>query len=124
MRRILAVVALATLAACDSFDPLVENTVTGTWRGSSAGQTFVVTMQQSGTTVAGSGTITGPPSGARNLSLSGTFNQPAFSATLTPNGAQAITYNRDRRGPNDGGHAHGRRVQRRRAGARAGLVLP
>ena len=92
MRRILAVVALATLAACDSFDPLVENTVTGTWRGSSAGQSFVLTMQQSGTTVAGSGTITGPPSGARNLSLSGTFNQPAFSATLTPNGAQAITY--------------------------------
>jgi hypothetical protein len=92
MRRILAVVALATLAACDSFDPLTENTVTGTWRGSAAGQSFVVSMQQSGTTVAGSGTITGPPAGARNLSLSGTFNQPAFSATLTPNGAQAITY--------------------------------
>ncbi|MDF2776383.1 MAG: hypothetical protein K0S86_5885, partial [Geminicoccaceae bacterium] len=46
MRRLLAVLALATLAACDSFDPLTDNTMTGTWRGSSAGQTFVVVMQQ------------------------------------------------------------------------------
>lgn len=91
MRRLLAVVALATFAACDNFNPLVENTVTGTWRGNSAGQTFVVTMQQSGTTVAGSGTISSPTAGVRNLSVSGTFNQPAFSATLTPNGAAAIT---------------------------------
>jgi len=92
MRRILAVVALATLPACDSFNPLVENTVTGTWRGSSAGQSFVVVMQQSGTTVAGSGTITSTAAGARNLSVAGTFNQPAFSATFTPNGAQGINF--------------------------------
>jgi hypothetical protein len=90
MRRLLAIVALATLAACDSFDPLVENTVTGTWRGTSTGQTFLVVMQQSGTIVAGTGTIT---SGgvARNLSVSGTYNQPSFSGSLTPDGGQAIT---------------------------------
>jgi hypothetical protein len=93
MRRLLAVVALATLAACDSFDPLTDNTVTGTWRGTSAGQTFVVGMQQAGATVAGSGTITGGTAGARTVSVSGTFNQPAFSGTFTPNGAGAITYN-------------------------------
>ena len=90
MRRILAVVALATLVACDSFNPLVENTVTGTWRGSSASQSFVVIMQQSGTTVAGSGTITNP---ARTMSVSGNFSQPTFAGTFTPNGGQAITYN-------------------------------
>ena len=93
MRRFLAIVALATLAACDSFDPLVENSVAGTWRGSSAGQTFVLVMQQASSgTVAGSGTITSAGT-TRNLSISGTFLQPAFSATLTPNGAAAITYN-------------------------------
>ena len=92
MRRFLAVVALATLAACDSFDPLVENTVTGTWRGLSAGSTFIVSMQQSGSTLAGSGTVTSAAAGARTLSVSGTFNQPAFSGTLTPNGAPAITF--------------------------------
>ena len=90
MRRLLAVLALATLAACDSFNPLVDNTVTGTWRGTAAGQTFVIAMQQSGTIVAGSGTITAAGT-TRNLSVSGTFNQPTFAGTLTPTGGQAIT---------------------------------
>lgn len=91
MRRLLAVVALAALAACDSFNPLVDNTVTGTWRGSAAAQTFVIVMQQSGTVVAGTGTITSTATGTRNLSVSGTFNQPSFAGTLTPTGGQAIT---------------------------------
>jgi hypothetical protein len=92
MRRFLAIVALATLLACDSFDPLVENTVNGTWRGTSAGQAFVLVMQQATSgAVAGNGTITSGGT-TRNLSISGTFQQPAFSATLTPNGAAAITY--------------------------------
>ena len=90
MRRLLAVVALSALAACDSFNPLVDNTVTGTWRGTAASQQFVIVMQQSGTIVAGSGTITAAGT-TRNLSVSGTFNQPAFSGTLTPTGGQAIT---------------------------------
>ena len=92
MRRLLAVVALAMLPACDSFDPLVDNSVAGTWRGQSTGQTFIVTMQQSGAIVAGSGTITSQAAGQRTLSVSGTYNQPAFAGTFTPNGAQAITF--------------------------------
>lgn len=91
MRRLLAALFLVSIAAsCDAFDPLVENTVTGTWRGESTGQTFLVVMQQSGTTVAGTGTITSATAGTRNLSVSGTFNQPNFSGTLTPNGEAAI----------------------------------
>jgi hypothetical protein len=88
MRRLLALVVFATFAACS--DPLIENTVTGTWRGSSAGQSFILVMQQSGTVVAGTGTITGA-AGTRNLSISGNYQQPAFSGTLTPDGAQPIT---------------------------------
>jgi hypothetical protein len=91
MRRLLAVVALATLVACDSFVPLKENTVDGTWSGTTAGRSFVLTMQQSNSVVAGSGTITSPAAGTTNFSISGTFNPPAFSGTLNPNGAQAIT---------------------------------
>ena len=92
MRRLLAALLLASVAAsCDTFDPLIENTVTGTWRGESSGQTFLVVMQQAGTTVAGTGTITSAALGTRNLSISGTFNEPNFSGTLTPNGAAAIT---------------------------------
>jgi hypothetical protein len=92
MRRLLAIVALATLVACDEFDPLVDNTVTGTWRGSAAGQTFLVVMQQSGTSVAGNGKITNSAAVESTISVSGTFNQPSFAGTFTPNGAQSITY--------------------------------
>jgi hypothetical protein len=92
MRRLLAIVALVTLAACDSFDPLIDNTVAGTWRGTSAGETFVVTLQQSGSVVAGNGTITSTAAGQRQLSISGTYTEPSFGATFTPNGAQSITY--------------------------------
>ena len=92
MRRLLAIVALVTLAACDSFDPLVDNTVAGTWRGTTAGQAFVVTQQQSGSVVAGNGTITSTAAGQRQLSISGTYIEPSFGATFTPNGAQSITY--------------------------------
>ena len=92
MRRLLAALVLVSVAtSCDTFDPLIENTVTGTWRGESTGQTFLVVMQQSGTTVAGTGTITSTAAGTRNLSISGTFNQPSFSGTFTPNGAAAIS---------------------------------
>ena len=86
MRRLLAVLLLATAASCDTFDPLIENTVTGTWRGTSTGQTFEIIMQQAGNTVAGNGTITGGTAGTRTVSISGTFQEPSFSATLTPNG--------------------------------------
>jgi hypothetical protein len=89
MRRLLALVVFASFAACS--DPLIENTVTGTWRGSSAGQSFILVMQQSGTAVAGTGTITSAAAGTRNLSISGNYQQPSFSGTLIPNGAQPIT---------------------------------
>ena len=88
MRRLLAVLAFATLAGCS--DPLRENTVTGTWRGSSASQSFILVMQQSGSAVAGSGTVTST-AGTRNLSISANYQQPAFSGTLIPDGGQPIT---------------------------------
>ena len=88
MRRLIAIVALAALAGCS--DPLRENTVTGTWRGSSTGQSFILNMQQSGTAVAGTGTVTST-AGTRTLSISGNYQQPAFSGTLLPTGAQPIT---------------------------------
>ena len=88
MRRLLAVVALATLAGCS--DPLRDNTVTGTWRGSSTGSTFILVMQQSGTAVAGSGTITST-AGSRTISISANYQQPSFSGTLLPDGGQPIT---------------------------------
>ena len=90
MRRLLAALLLVSVTASCS-DPLIENTVTGTWRGESTGQTFFVVMQQAGTTVAGTGTITSTAAGTRNLSISGTFNQPSFSGTIMPDGAGPIT---------------------------------
>lgn len=88
MRRLLAIVALATLAGCS--DPLRDNTVTGTWRGSSTGSTFILVMQQSGTAVAGSGTITST-AGSRTISISANYQQPSFSGTLIPDAGQPIT---------------------------------
>ena len=93
MRRLLAALSLAlVVTSCDAFDPLIENTVTGTWRGSSTGQAFEIIMQQDGTTVAGTGTITNSAAGtSRAVSISGTFTEPSFSGTLTPNGEAAIS---------------------------------
>ena len=90
MRRLFIAVALATLAACNSFDPLVDNTVTGTWTGTAGGQAFVLNLSQTSQIVIGSGTMTNA-GGAQNLSISGTYNQPTFGGTLTPNGGQAIS---------------------------------
>lgn len=90
MRRLLAVVALATFAAGCS-DPLIDNTVTGTWRGSTTGASLILVMQQSGSAVAGSGTITSTTAGTRTLSISANYQQPTFSGTLIPDGGQAIT---------------------------------
>ena len=89
MRRLLAVLLLAAATSCDAFDPLIENTVTGTWRGSTSGQTFEIIMQQAGNTVAGNGTITGGTAGNVTVSVSGTFQEPSFSGTLTPTGGGA-----------------------------------
>jgi hypothetical protein len=89
MRRILAAAALLSFVACS--DPLVENTVTGTWRGSSTGSSFILVMKQSGTAVAGTGTITST-TGTLNVSISGNFQQPAFSGTLLPTGGEPITF--------------------------------
>jgi hypothetical protein len=69
---------------------LRDNTVTGTWRGSSTGSTFILVMQQSGTAVAGSGTITST-AGSRTISISANYQQPSFSGTLIPDGGQPIT---------------------------------
>jgi hypothetical protein len=90
MRRLLIAVALATLAACSNFDPLVDNTVTGTWRGSAGTQAFVIVLSQTSQIVAGTGKMT---SGGvtQNLSISGTYQQPTFGGTLTPDGGQPIT---------------------------------
>jgi len=90
MRRLFIALALTTLAACSNFDPLVDNTVTGTWRGSAGTQGFVLVLQQTSQIVAGSGKMT---SGgvSQNLSISGTFQQPTFGGTLTPDGGQAIS---------------------------------
>ena len=89
MRRLLAVVALATFAAGCS-DPLIDNTVTGTWRGSTTGASLILVMQQSGSAVAGSGTITST-AGTRTLSISANYQQPTFSGTLISDGGQVIT---------------------------------
>jgi autotransporter translocation and assembly factor TamB len=90
MRRLFIAVALATLAACSNFDPLVDNTVTGTWRGSAGNQAFVLNLAQTSQIVAGNGTMT-TGGVSQNLSISGTYQQPTFGGTLTPDGAQAIT---------------------------------
>jgi hypothetical protein len=89
MRRLLTVLAFTSLVACDTFDPLRDNTVTGTWRGSASGQNFVLNLQQAGSTVAGTGTLSGTPT--RTLAISGNYQQPNFSATLTPDQGTPIT---------------------------------
>ena len=90
MRRHFAVLALASLVACDKLSGPLESTVGGTWTGTSAGQTLTMTLQQGGTSVAGTGTLTGS-FGTRSLSISGNFAVPDLTLTLATAGAQPIT---------------------------------
>jgi hypothetical protein len=92
MRRFLAIVALATLVACDSFDPLVENTVTGTWRGTSAGQSFVLVMQQASSGRSPERHHHERRHHAQPLDL-GDVPAARLLRHAHPNGAAAITYN-------------------------------
>ena len=89
MRRLLTVLAFTSLVACDTFDPLRDNTVVGTWRGSASGQNFVLNLQQAGSTVAGTGTMSG--TSQRTLAISGSYQQPTLTATLTPDQGTAIS---------------------------------
>jgi hypothetical protein len=90
MRRLFAVLAFASLVACDSLSGPLESTVDGTWTGTSAGQSLTMTLQQGGTGVVGTGTLTGS-FGTRTLSISGNFAVPDLTLTLGTPGAQPIT---------------------------------
>ena len=93
MRRVVAVLALVFFAACDSITNLQYNEVEGTWRGVVAGQTLTLSLQQSGQTLAGSGTLVNTaPASTTNLSLSGDYTKPTLTLTLLPfGGGSAIS---------------------------------
>ena len=89
MRRFAAVLAFAMLAACgDSTAP--APTVDGTWTGQTGSQLFTLTLNQSGTSVTGSGTVTNTPTGTRALTVVGSFNAPTLTATLSSGSIQPI----------------------------------
>ena len=90
MRRLFAVLAFASLAACDTLSGPLENSVEGTWAGTSAGQSLTMALQQGGSSVAGTGTLSGS-FGARTVSISGSFATPELTLTLSSAGAPPIT---------------------------------
>ena len=92
MRRVVAVLALVLFAACNSLASEIESfSVEGTWRGAVSGQTLIMTLQQSGQTLAGSGTLASPGAPTRNLSISGNYAKPTFTATLQSAGEPSLS---------------------------------
>jgi hypothetical protein len=85
MRRLLVALLLASAASCDTLSTDIRNnTVDGTWRGTVSGQTLTLNLQQSGQTLAGSGTLVTPgaPAQTRNMSVSGNYTKPSLTLTM------------------------------------------
>ena len=91
MRRLLAVLAFTALSACNSIDGPLVYTVDGTWSGTSAGQTLVLNLSQGGTSVVGTGTLSGSSTTTRSLTVSGDFGSPRLTATLSSAVGQPIS---------------------------------
>jgi hypothetical protein len=91
MRRVVAVLALALFAACNSLTNDIENsTVNGTWRGSVSGQTFTIGLQQAGQTIAGTGTLVNQGV-TKSLSIAGNYAIPNLTLTMQSPGDPTIS---------------------------------
>jgi hypothetical protein len=94
MRRLLVALLLASAVSCDSLTTDIRNnTVDGTWRGTVSGQALTLNLQQSGQTLAGSGTLATPgaPTQTRNLSISGNYTKPTLTLTMLSAGDPNLT---------------------------------
>ena len=89
-RLVIAILALATIPACGGGGTDAKTTVDGTWTGQTGGQLLTLSLVQSGSGVTGSGTMTNTPTGTRALTVSGSFSNPTFTATLSSGSAEPI----------------------------------
>jgi hypothetical protein len=80
MRRLLAAVAFASLAACSGIGNDLGPQIDGTWVGNSNGQSITMQLIQTGS-VSGLATF-GGSGGTKSYAVSGTFIAPTFNATL------------------------------------------
>lgn len=91
MRQFLMTVLCSVLVACGSDGGTAPKpTVSGTWSGVVAGQTLSLTLIENAGSVNGTGTITNTPTGTRALTVTGTFVNPTFTATMTSGTVQPI----------------------------------
>lgn len=82
MRRILATLALASVASCSGLGGDLEQRIDGTWTGASNSQSVsLVIVQTQGVT--GIATISGGTGGTRSFAVAGTFQTPTLNATLS-----------------------------------------
>lgn len=65
--------------------------VTGGWSGSSQGIDMTMSLSQTGTDVTGDCTMSGPTASI-NLSVSGSFSNPALNVTMTNAGYEPATF--------------------------------
>lgn len=86
-----ALFAIALLSSCGGDSSGPEPSIDGTWTGVAQGGTFTLTLTETNNTVTGTGSVTGG-SGSAALTVTGTFDNPAFSLTLASPGFQSINY--------------------------------
>ena len=89
-RSFLSLLLAAAIAGCGGSTSPKSN-VNGSWSGSSGGISMSLTLSQSGTSVTGSGQISG---GGNTIPLtaSGTYVEPDLSLTLSSAGFQPTVY--------------------------------
>jgi hypothetical protein len=93
MRRLVSAVVLSFIVACGSESSATSpanDSVAGTWDGSSGNIGISMTLAQSGSVVTGDGHISGATSVA--FTVTGTFAKPNASLTLTAQGFQPMNY--------------------------------
>ena len=91
MRHLIAAVVLMASTACNSLATDIENsTVNGTWRGTVSGQTFTISLQQAGQTLAGTGTVLNQGV-TKSLSVSGNYAKPNLTLTMQSPGDPTLS---------------------------------
>ena len=91
MRYLIAAFALVLFVGCNSLATDIENsTVNGTWRGTVSGQTFTISLQQAGQTLAGTGTVLNQGV-TKSLSVSGSYAKPNLTLTMQSPGDPTLS---------------------------------
>jgi hypothetical protein len=95
MRQLMVITLCLSLAGCGLIGDIVgsdsDPELVGAWQGSADGVTFNFTFEQNGTSVTGTGNVSGA-GGTLAVTASGTHSHPNVNFTIAADGFNAATF--------------------------------